>query len=521
MDLPLLASVQNGRDQRPRRKAAIISRDCISKFFQNKRDKKQRKRRRPLSAKNKRVILSSSSTDTITSVPDRDVELVTTYGTLFSCSSGSESATKPQEEMRTVDTIVVPQDPSRSSESESATNSQEEKTTIVVSEGTSESESTTKSLEQRTTIVVPESTESTTKSKTKPQSLEERTTVETIVVPADTLRLMLDKTRLPDREDDDTTLGLFRKDERTILHDIGCEYSLEYELEEFLMNLPITPELSNLFESRTDDLSSRHRQILLDWLVEVAIKFKLHPEVMLDTINLVDQFLLTKQKHLTTKFQLLGVCAMSLMSKFHEMYAPEVRDFVYICDRAYTVAEINDFEYKLLNALSWKTVYQDAAKWLYAFGLWKPEFKEIYSVSRAILAHLHTMGLFSAAHPRQLAVASLEAARIITIMQGKPGKTSEAGAGAGAGIERPAPEQATAPKVSKHLDLRESTCELCDQIIDTLRKNSSSSSTLIFRRNLYHCERLFWISLRTPVSDFQGFFSKVFSSESQKEKGVQ
>ena len=37
-----------------------------------------------------------------------------------------------------------------------------------------------------------------------------------------------------------------------------------------------------------------------------------------------------------TNFQLLGVTAMLIASKYEEIYAPEIRDFVYITDKAYT-----------------------------------------------------------------------------------------------------------------------------------------------------------------------------------------
>ena len=35
-------------------------------------------------------------------------------------------------------------------------------------------------------------------------------------------------------------------------------------------------------------------------------------------------------------WQLVGVTGMMLASKYEEIYPPEVRDFVYICDNAYT-----------------------------------------------------------------------------------------------------------------------------------------------------------------------------------------
>ena len=76
------------------------------------------------------------------------------------------------------------------------------------------------------------------------------------------------------------------------------------------------------------------RAILIDWLIEVHLKFKLLPETLFLTINMIDRYL-EKQIIPRTKLQLVGVTAMLLASKYEEIYAPEVKDFVYITDKAY------------------------------------------------------------------------------------------------------------------------------------------------------------------------------------------
>jgi hypothetical protein len=81
------------------------------------------------------------------------------------------------------------------------------------------------------------------------------------------------------------------------------------------------------------------RAILIDWLIEVHLKFKLLPETLFLTINLIDRYL-EKQVIPRTKLQLVGVTSMLISSKYEEIYAPEVRDFVYITDKAYSKEEI-------------------------------------------------------------------------------------------------------------------------------------------------------------------------------------
>ena len=85
------------------------------------------------------------------------------------------------------------------------------------------------------------------------------------------------------------------------------------------------------------------REILTDWLIEVHLKFKLLPETLYLTVNLIDRFLSTTQI-MRNKLQLVGVTAMLIASKYEEIYPPIVNDFVYITDNAYTREEILQME---------------------------------------------------------------------------------------------------------------------------------------------------------------------------------
>lgn len=104
------------------------------------------------------------------------------------------------------------------------------------------------------------------------------------------------------------------------------------------------------YMSRQVDINDKMRAILVDWLVEVHAKFKLMPETLFLTMNVIDRFL--EQKPMTRKnLQLVGVTAMLIASKYEEIWAPEVRDFVYISDKAYTREQILSMEKVMLNTL--------------------------------------------------------------------------------------------------------------------------------------------------------------------------
>lgn len=97
------------------------------------------------------------------------------------------------------------------------------------------------------------------------------------------------------------------------------------------------------YMNKQTDINEKMRAILIDWLIEVHLKFKLLPETLFLTVNMIDRYL-EKTVIPRTKLQLIGVTAMLIASKYEEIYAPEVRDFVYITDRAYTKEEILKME---------------------------------------------------------------------------------------------------------------------------------------------------------------------------------
>ncbi|XP_070542096.1 G2/mitotic-specific cyclin-B-like [Ptychodera flava] len=98
------------------------------------------------------------------------------------------------------------------------------------------------------------------------------------------------------------------------------------------------------------EINARMRAILIDWLVQVHLRFHLLQETLFLTISILDRFLQVQQVS-RNKLQLVGVTAMFLASKYEEMYAPEIGDFVYITDNAYNKAQIRAMECLMLRAI--------------------------------------------------------------------------------------------------------------------------------------------------------------------------
>ena len=112
-----------------------------------------------------------------------------------------------------------------------------------------------------------------------------------------------------------------------------------------------------------NDINEKMRSILLDWLIEVHLKFKLVPETMYLTVHLIDKYLEKKQVK-RNKLQLVGVTAMLIACKSEEMYPPEVKDFIYITDKAYNKEEVLNMEIEMLKTLNYDITFPTQYKFL-------------------------------------------------------------------------------------------------------------------------------------------------------------
>lgn len=106
----------------------------------------------------------------------------------------------------------------------------------------------------------------------------------------------------------------------------------------------------NYIKKRTV-LKESMRAILVDWLVQVHLRFRLLQETLYVTISILDRFL-SVYDCTKADLQLAGVSAMLLASKYEEMYAPEIGDFVYITDNSYTKGQIRRMEALIFKSLN-------------------------------------------------------------------------------------------------------------------------------------------------------------------------
>ena len=100
-------------------------------------------------------------------------------------------------------------------------------------------------------------------------------------------------------------------------------------------------------------INAAMRAILVDWLVEVVEQYQLHQDTLFLCIHLVDRSL-SKMFVPGAKLQLLGCVALLLASKYEEVKAPPVDDFVYISDNTYSRKEVLEMERQVLHQLEFR-----------------------------------------------------------------------------------------------------------------------------------------------------------------------
>ena len=104
------------------------------------------------------------------------------------------------------------------------------------------------------------------------------------------------------------------------------------------------------------DINSKMRAILIDWLIDVHLKFNFKQETLYITIYIIDTYL-SKEKIERCNFQLLGVTALSIACKQNEILFRKLNEYVYITDNAYTEQDIKDMEEKILKTLDFNILF--------------------------------------------------------------------------------------------------------------------------------------------------------------------
>lgn len=107
--------------------------------------------------------------------------------------------------------------------------------------------------------------------------------------------------------------------------------NLSNDIYMYIRELESKLALPENFLAKQTQMTPRMRSRLVDWIIAIHHQFKLLPETLYLTVALMDRFFECEVVS-KDKIQLCGVTAFFIASKYEEIYPPEVRDFLSICD---------------------------------------------------------------------------------------------------------------------------------------------------------------------------------------------
>ena len=115
------------------------------------------------------------------------------------------------------------------------------------------------------------------------------------------------------------------------------------------------------YMKRQKEVNEQMRSILIDWLIDVHLKFSFTDETIYMTVLIIDRYLSLVEIS-RSKLQLLGITALMIACKHEEIDLPKVDDFIYITDNAYTRNEVFQMENDVLNKLNFSLLFPSPIK---------------------------------------------------------------------------------------------------------------------------------------------------------------
>ncbi|KAF9821949.1 hypothetical protein IEO21_00379 [Rhodonia placenta] len=110
------------------------------------------------------------------------------------------------------------------------------------------------------------------------------------------------------------------------------------------------------------------RPCLVDFLVEIHFTFRLRPETLYLTLNIIDRYI-SRRIVYTKHYQLVGCVALWIAAKFEDAKerVPTVQDLAQICRDTYDATAFIQMEAHVLQTIQWSLGHPTAEAWLRLF----------------------------------------------------------------------------------------------------------------------------------------------------------
>ena len=81
------------------------------------------------------------------------------------------------------------------------------------------------------------------------------------------------------------------------------------------------------------------RAFLVEWIIDVHRKFKLMPETLYVTVNIIDRYL-SMEPIRKSELHMLGVTALLIATKYEEIYPPDLKDLLNVAENKFSKIEV-------------------------------------------------------------------------------------------------------------------------------------------------------------------------------------
>lgn len=109
------------------------------------------------------------------------------------------------------------------------------------------------------------------------------------------------------------------------------------------------------------DMNWNIRAILIDWLIDVHLHFRLSQETLYLCIFLIDSYLAIKNISRPI-VQLLGITSLFIAAKYEEIYPPLLKDLANMTENAYSENDILKMEGEILETLDFDICYPSVGR---------------------------------------------------------------------------------------------------------------------------------------------------------------
>ncbi|KAJ3553621.1 hypothetical protein NP233_g12603 [Leucocoprinus birnbaumii] len=217
----------------------------------------------------------------------------------------------------------------------------------------------------------------------------------------------------------------YRDEIRYYMHDMEVSFSQSHRSPPSAMAEPLSLLIQRFTMSSTASMDQQPeirwhmRPCLVDFLVEVHFTFRLRPETLYLTLNIVDRYVSRRIVYIK-HYQLVGCAALWIAAKFEDAKerVPTVQDLAQICRETYEESAFIQMEGHVLSTIQWTLGHPTAEAWLRLMccGPYAEDTK-VQHVARFLMEITLFYREFIKYTPSAIALASLTLARYLC---GKP-----------------------------------------------------------------------------------------------------